>query len=562
MGGAQTKQLGGFRVCNFKENSLGQLLGLEEYFDYIVGVDGVPLTQVSDASHDFFVKRLKGIGKFRVKISVYNSLSTRIRTIVLNPHKLLEKSECTAEETPRKVLLGNGVDPGKLEVDVPLNSLRVCQFLKLDDRISGLGIGVHWEEISTRGIKIVGVQNRSPAETSGLISNEDFIVGSRTLMRPFYSTDDFLVFIKNNDKNQVNLHIYNIEAESIREVTLVPDSDWGGKGLIGCDIAAGPLYDIPLREKDAAFQGPLPEGVTLIDLTSEDCPDGNFRFRLLKPSDLKISEPKLEDSSPSDSENLQNEPCPPPPEDCPMNKPRNDVFIKDNSFDNYNIRQLESEAPDEDIIKQALVSSDRAQFPESECENSSEKEDTKPNSVSNENSGSESFLIISNLNEPKEPKSRSESALNLGSCREQGHTQPTLSSGNILEIFSSSEELESMRPPQDQKPTSDETLPPAESPAHRRAAENSSPGPDADMQEKAGTRAATCGPPTGPPRPEEGQKGLQKTEEVKDTEKSPGELAEDVSPEDERAFEIFRKLVEISPRVAYEPPGTIEYVED
>ena len=36
----------------------------------------------------------------------------------------------------------------------------------------------------------------------------------------------------------------------MREVPLTPRKDWGGNGLLGCDVSFGFFNKIPLREKD------------------------------------------------------------------------------------------------------------------------------------------------------------------------------------------------------------------------------------------------------------------------------------------------------------------------
>ncbi|KAH8585157.1 Golgi reassembly stacking 2 [Cryptosporidium sp. chipmunk genotype I] len=420
MGGAQTKQLGGFRICNYGENSLGRLLELERSFDYIVGIDGVPLTQVSDASHDFFLKRLKGIGRQQVKINVYNSLSTRIRTIILNPYKYNENTEGStpnrrfSAESEKDGLGKNafvdGIDSNVVEFDAPLNSLRVYQFLSYDERISGLGIGVHWEEISTKGIRVVNVQKSSPAQTSGLIANEDFIVASSTLMRPFYSTDDFLAFVKKNDKAPLSLVVYNTETEVIREILITPNSNWGGKGLLGCDIAAGPLYDIPLREKEVSFSRPHHGNITYIEITSQSM-DGKDTIQYnLKEENEVISKDLLEEDENRAKDNYnKKDNCQQRPEPQIDEIPKENLLVKDYSFDLYRIKQSEEPQFDEKqgIIEQALINSGLHNIPdfsvnptrgprEVEIPKNDQITENPSDSVNNT---SESLLIISDLKE-------------------------------------------------------------------------------------------------------------------------------------------------------------------
>jgi hypothetical protein len=46
------------------------------------------------------------------------------------------------------------------------------------------------------------------------------------------------------------LHVYSSETEKVREVHLTPNRNWGGVGLLGCDVSFGYFNKIPLRKKD------------------------------------------------------------------------------------------------------------------------------------------------------------------------------------------------------------------------------------------------------------------------------------------------------------------------
>ncbi|KAJ1610106.1 putative golgi protein [Cryptosporidium canis] len=673
MGGAQTKQLGGFRICNYGENSLGRLLELEISFDYIVGIDGVPLTQVSSASHDFFLKRLKGIGRHPVKINIYNSLSTRIRTIILNPYKFNEKSEdapCSRKFSADPETYGSwkntfvdGIESNIMEFDAPLNSLRVYQFLSYDQRISGLGVGVHWEEISTKGIKVVNVQEESPAKTSGLVSNDDFIVASSTLRRPFYSTDDFLVFVKKNDNVPLSLVVYNTETEITREIYITPNSSWGGRGLLGCDIAAGPLYDIPLREKEISFPKPHHGKITYIEIGSEMRGEQDLiKYCLREESEVCQKDVMPEDGDGNEDTNCRDL------ESLTSKTPENRSLVKDHSFDSFRIKQSEDAAQDEkqDIIERALISSGLQIAPgfptldsgEAHVFENSQKV-PEPHTDYSGNCTSESLLIISNLNEEREPAICVKETL---SSSDKASIEPPENS--LLpdsptrdcerpEIHTTSEiapsdEAPTLGPPHPHTATSpgplrspesehqlehapnpgdpQETLPendsrtshhsPEASPASSRKSEDC---PHllshADMQENADACHVICGenwhkdespPVEGRKAAEDGAVGSGLRADYEDEAPvsgvgqqglagsttgrrengqcefpssggaevvGPVPLGEDghsvlcggtesVSPEDERAFEIFKKLMETHPALGYEPPGEIEYVDE
>ena len=35
------------------------------------------------------------------------------------------------------------------------------------------------------------------------------------------------------------LHVYNVDRNQVREVVIVPSEEWGGEGLLGCDVGYG-----------------------------------------------------------------------------------------------------------------------------------------------------------------------------------------------------------------------------------------------------------------------------------------------------------------------------------
>ncbi|EEA07733.1 uncharacterized protein CMU_006560 [Cryptosporidium muris RN66] len=244
MGSSNSRSFGGFRICNINKVGIGQIIGLELYFDYIVGINRIPLIDYSDASHDYFIRRLHALGKVPIELNVYNVLSAQVRTILISPNN------------------GNCEDDKLDTVEVPPTTLaplieNTCMHVKkfeflqdTKDKTNSLGISVHWEEVICRGIRVLDVHESSPASISGLQPNCDYIVGSSDIRRPFYSIDDFLAFIKSNIHSEVHLHVYNSDIEKIRDIKVCPNSDWGGIGVLGCSVVSGFLCNIPLRKME------------------------------------------------------------------------------------------------------------------------------------------------------------------------------------------------------------------------------------------------------------------------------------------------------------------------
>jgi hypothetical protein len=100
---------------------------------------------------------------------------------------------------------------------------------------------------------ILAVKNvllNGPARDAGLVPFQDFIIGTREIA--FKSLEEFAKYVEVNRGQEIRLWLYNVESECVREVALTPNTDWGGQGLLGCDVSFGYLNRIPFREKDRA----------------------------------------------------------------------------------------------------------------------------------------------------------------------------------------------------------------------------------------------------------------------------------------------------------------------
>ena len=78
---------------------------------------------------------------------------------------------------------------------------------------------------------------------AGLVPGKDWIIGSPQIA--LNSQDDFRLLIMQNLKKDVRLLVYNADSDAVREVTVVPDTDWGGDGALGTDVGSGALHRIP-----------------------------------------------------------------------------------------------------------------------------------------------------------------------------------------------------------------------------------------------------------------------------------------------------------------------------
>jgi hypothetical protein len=94
---------------------------------------------------------------------------------------------------------------------------------------------------------ILEVEPNSPAEVAGLQSNCDYIIGADSVLQ---ESEDLFTLIEAHENKPLKLFVYNYITDSCREVTISPNSNWGGDGALGCGIGYGYLHRIPTRPVD------------------------------------------------------------------------------------------------------------------------------------------------------------------------------------------------------------------------------------------------------------------------------------------------------------------------
>nr|CAD2135138.1 unnamed protein product [Meloidogyne enterolobii] len=192
----------GYHVLRVQENSPGQAAGLEPFFDFIVAIGNDRL----DKDNDSFKEILKQHMDKPLELTVYKQFFDKTQTVR------------QTQIIPTQGWGGQGL----LGV-----SIRFCSFDGANQNV--------WH--------ILDIQPNSPAELAGLIPNTDYVLGAESLLQ---HADDLIALVQANIGKPLKLYVYNIDADSVREVTLVPNSAWGGEGCLGCDIGYGYLHRIPV----------------------------------------------------------------------------------------------------------------------------------------------------------------------------------------------------------------------------------------------------------------------------------------------------------------------------
>uniref|UniRef100_A0A6B2E8I6 Putative golgi family reassembly stacking protein 2 grasp2 n=1 Tax=Phlebotomus kandelakii TaxID=1109342 RepID=A0A6B2E8I6_9DIPT len=204
----------GYHVLRVQSNSPGERAGLEAFFDFIVAIGNTRLDQDNDTLKEL----LKINVEKEIKMIVYSSKSQTVREVSI---------------TPSAKWGGTGL----LGV-----SIRFCSFEGVNENV--------WH--------ILEVHPSSPAEEAGLRSFSDYIIGADSVL---HESEDLFTLIESHEGRPLKMYVYNTEDDACREVTIRPNSKWGGEGSLGCGIGYGYLHRIPVRElsdeKKPLFRMPI-----------------------------------------------------------------------------------------------------------------------------------------------------------------------------------------------------------------------------------------------------------------------------------------------------------------
>ncbi|PAA88299.1 hypothetical protein BOX15_Mlig005266g1 [Macrostomum lignano] len=248
----------GYHVLRVQENSPGHKAGLEAFFDFIIAIGNTRLNEDNENLRDLLIQHKDK----PVRTLVYSSKTQSCREVTLVP----------CEGWGGQGLLGV--------------SIRFCSFDGANENV--------WH--------VMDVQPNSPAGLAGLQSDTDYIIGADTLLQDY---EDLITLIEAHDGKPLKLYVYSTVSDSCREVTITPNSVWGGEGLLGCGIGYGYLHRIPTREPPVDQLTPLPS-----DVMRAPASDGFTEVPLSSAA-----------ATPSAAPAPVSSPLPPPPPPPPQSMP-------------------------------------------------------------------------------------------------------------------------------------------------------------------------------------------------------------------------------------------------
>lgn len=210
MGSGASTEIGGVRVFKVSPGSPAAESGLEVFFDFILAVNG---TKMDPNQQQAFAEKIQESENKNAKLTVYNTRSNTTREVNVVPRKWA----------------GPGLLGATVRFDVA-------------------------DPAESHGIRVLEVFPNSPAAHAGLVPFQDYLLG--TAQSVFHDIDELVEVVTTNINQRMQVYVYNSDTETVREVILVPNSEWGGDGCIGCDIGTGLLHRIPAPRRAPGAAAP------------------------------------------------------------------------------------------------------------------------------------------------------------------------------------------------------------------------------------------------------------------------------------------------------------------
>ncbi|EPY54187.1 GRASP protein [Schizosaccharomyces cryophilus OY26] len=226
----------GFRVLKIQDNSKAADAGIESYYDFITAINGILLN-----------------GDPLMFCSLLRDSS---------PEATLEVFSLKGQITRKVQIDVSNVDDDKLGMTLQWASIH-------------LAVDAVWH--------ILNVIENSPIAQAKVIPYQDYIVGTPEGM--MMGEKALADLIETHLNRPLRLYIYNQYQDTTRQITIVPNRNWGGDGAIGCGVGHGALHRLPAslsgpppQPGDVAFSNPLlqpadyPETVTHSEETANAFP--------------------------------------------------------------------------------------------------------------------------------------------------------------------------------------------------------------------------------------------------------------------------------------------------
>jgi len=191
----------GYRVLGVQASSPSAKVGLVSFFDFIVAANNVSLRTLDTTLIDL----IREHEDRELMLRVYNWKNNTLRDVVLTPSR----------KWPGEGMLGV--------------TIRFDSFFEAEEHLC----------------HVLEVEPDSPAELAGLQAGSDYLLG--TTEKVFKDTDILFEELKEKIDKPVEFYVYNSESDEVRVVVIMPNSSWGGSGILGANVAHGYLHTLPTK---------------------------------------------------------------------------------------------------------------------------------------------------------------------------------------------------------------------------------------------------------------------------------------------------------------------------
>lgn len=265
----------GLRVLHVEQNSTAANLGLEAWFDYIVGFAGhdLPIPSIGQHTHSYLIN---DDGSFmygaipiaeQARMVDFDMIAHELDSIARSPNHHVEFEVWNAKGG---ILRTVSVPLQLLSSQEQPQKLSEHQALTLHTSFSRLGLTVQSQHLNSATFvwKVMNSHRDSPAFRALLIPHADFIIGCDSAFPTDTPSTGLLASGGENllrltiakyykvhletlqeDRIPIVLYVYNHDYDIVRPVTVHLTSSWcpeGNKGILGCDIGYGLLHRLPV----------------------------------------------------------------------------------------------------------------------------------------------------------------------------------------------------------------------------------------------------------------------------------------------------------------------------
>ncbi|EIM86088.1 uncharacterized protein STEHIDRAFT_58703 [Stereum hirsutum FP-91666 SS1] len=230
MGAGQSTQTGStppsraLHVLRVTPSSPASHTNIEPFFDFVVGFDSGDASMSGNIDAGQLEKIVERHEGRMLNLLVWSSKNQDTRVVPITPSR--EWSQLSPSHS-RSNSNHNPLSPPQFQPQ-PTKSQPQPQ-----PSLLGLSMRMCEPEFAIDNVwHVLDVLEGSPAESAGLVPYGDWVLGwSGGVLS---AEGDFYDVVEAHIDKPLRVYVYSYDFDTIREVVLVPNRQWGGEGLLGC----------------------------------------------------------------------------------------------------------------------------------------------------------------------------------------------------------------------------------------------------------------------------------------------------------------------------------------